>query len=151
MKMKAINSWALRFRSRSSLIYNKSTRHKRHECDTSDTNATLVWHEWDKNDTSATQVQHECCTNNTSATRVRHECYTNNTSTTRVLHERHKCDTSEQILILITTQVKNNPILQVTSERLQGEEQFHSKYYLWKCLIPMPKCVWKAHHKNWNF
>ena len=135
MKMKAIKSWALRFRSRSSLIYNKSTRHKRHECDTSDTNATLVWHEWDKNDTSATQVQHECCTNNTSATRV--------------LHERHKCDMSEQILILITTQVKNNPILQETSERLQGEEQFHSKYYLWKCLIPMPKCVWKVHHKNW--
>ena len=137
MKMKAINSWALRFRSRSSLIYNKSTRHKRHECDTSDTNATLVWHEWDKNDTSATQVQHECCTNNTSATRV--------------LHEQHKCDMSEQILILITKQVKNNPILQETSERLQGEEQFHSKYYLWKCLIPMPKCVWKALHKNWTF
>ena len=137
MKMKAINSWALIFRSRFSLIYNKSTRNKRHECDTSDTNATWVWHEWDKSDTSATEVQHECCTNNTNATRV--------------LHERHKCDTSEQILILITTQVKNNPILQETSERLQGEEQFQSKYYLWKCLIPMPKCVWKAHHKNWTF
>ena len=98
--------------------------------DTSDTGAIRV-----------TRLRHKCDTSETKATRVRHECYTNNTSATRVLHERHKCDTSEQILILITTQVKSNPILQVTSERLQGEQQFHSKYYLWKCLIPMPKCV----------
>ena len=25
----------------------------------------------------------------------------------------------------------------MASERLQGEEQLHSKYYLWKCLIPI--------------
>ena len=62
----------------SSLIYNKSARHKRHECDTS---ATL-------------------------ATQVQHECYTNETRATRVLHERHECDTSEKFLTLITTRLK---------------------------------------------
>ena len=59
----------------SSLIYKTSARHKRHECDRSDTNATLT---------------HEC---NTSETRVQHEC---DTSATRVLHERHECDTSQK-------------------------------------------------------
>ena len=36
----------------------------------------------------------------------------------------------------------------MASERLQGEEQFHSKYYLWKCLIPIPKCVSKCTKKT---
>ena len=38
----------------------------------------------------------------------------------------------------------------MTRGRLQGKEQFHSKYYLWKCLIPMPKCVLKVNHENWT-
>ena len=87
-------------------------------------------HECDTSETKATRVRHKCNTSVTRTARVRHECYKNNTSATRVLHERHKCDTSEQILILITIQEKNNPILQMTSESLQEEEQFHSKYYL---------------------
>ena len=32
-------------------------------------------------------------------------------------------------------------IYYMASERLQGEEQFRSKYYLPICLILMPKCV----------
>ena len=42
---------------RSSLIYNTSARHERHECDTSDTCATQVRHESYMNDTSATRVK----------------------------------------------------------------------------------------------
>ena len=43
----------------SSLIYNTSARHVRHECDTSDTNTTPVWHKWDTSATRMTQVRHE--------------------------------------------------------------------------------------------
>ena len=46
----------------SSLIYYTSVRHKRHKCDKSDTNATLVRGE-----------QQQCYTSATRATRVRHE------------------------------------------------------------------------------
>ena len=61
-------------KQRSSLIYNTSARHERHECDTSDTSVTI-----------ATQVRNDWGTSDTTATRV----YTNNTSETRLLHERH--------------------------------------------------------------
>ena len=85
----SIHYYLLKFRTRflltnfykrvwSCLIYNASARHEQHECNTS---ATRVRHEW-------------------------HECYANDTSVTRVLHERRECDTSEKILILITTWVK---------------------------------------------
>ena len=70
--------------NRSSLIYNTSARHERHECDT---NATL-------------------------ATRVRHECYTNDTSKKQV----KKFEKFSQPYIYC-----------VAGERLQEEEQFHSK------------------------
>ena len=90
----------------SSLIYNTSARHERHECDTSDT--------------SATQVRYECYTNDTSATRVKKFDFDNCMSKNKFSHSY---------------------IYYMASERLQGEEQFHSKYFLWKCLIPMPKCV----------
>ena len=69
---------------------------------------------------------------------------TSDTTATRVLQEQHERDTSEKFLILITTGVKTfsySHINYMASERLQGEEQFHSKYFIWKCLIPMPKCV----------
>ena len=88
----------------SSLIYNTSARHERHECDTS---ATLV-------------------------TRVRHEC---DTSATRVLYERHECDTSATLVKIFdfdngtSKNIFSHPyIYYIASERLQGEEQFHSKY-----------------------
>ena len=65
----------------------------------------------------------------TRTTRMRHEqhkCYTNNTSATRVLRERHQCDMSENIF-------SHSRISYMANERLQGEEQFHSKI----CLLEM--------------
>ena len=32
--------------------------------------------------------------------------------------------------------------------RLQGEKQFILRTTLWKCLVPVTKCIWKAHQKN---
>ena len=79
----------------SSLIYNTSARHERHECDTSDT----------------------------SVTQVRYECYTNDTSATRVKNFDFDNDTGKNIF--------SHPyIYYMASERLQGEEQFHTKNYL---------------------
>ena len=69
--------------------------------ETSDTSAAL-----------ATRVRHE-----------RHECYTNDTSATRVKNFDFDNDTGKNIF--------SNPyIYYMASERLQGEEQFHTKNYL---------------------
>ena len=57
---------------RSSLFYNTSVRHERHECDTSETRAT--------------RVRHECYMNDTSATRVKNFDFDNNTSENIFLH-----------------------------------------------------------------
>ena len=85
---------------RSSLFYNRSARHERHE--------------WD---TSATRVLHE-----------RHECYTNDTSATQVKNVDFDNDTMENIF--------SHPYISyMTNEKIQGEEQFHSKNYL----LEMPR------------
>ena len=34
------------------------------------------------------------------------------------------------------------------SERLQGEEHFHSKNYLLELPCSHAKCIWKVHYKN---
>ena len=94
--------------SRSSLFYNRSATRVQHECDTSDTNATQVQHEWDMSDASATQVQHECYTNHTSTTQMKKFDFVNDTSKNIFSHPY---------------------IYYMASERLQGEEQFHSKNY----------------------
>ena len=102
--------------------------------DTSDTSAT-----------GATRMKHGCGTSDTSETRVRHERHECNTNATRVLHKRHECDAS-------ATRVKHfdfdndtsknifsHPyIYYMASERLQGEEQFHS----------IKKCTTKTNHFN---
>ena len=100
----------------SSLIYNTNAKRERHKCDTRDTSTTGVRHE-----------RHEC---NTSATRVLHkrqECDTGATRTTRVRHEWKNFDfdnyTSKNIF-------SHSYIYYMASERLQGEEPFHYKYYL---------------------
>ena len=97
--------------------------------------------------TSARNERHEY---DTGPTRARHEWRECNTNVIGALHEH----TSEKISILITTRLKRYfhiPIFFVWQVKdYKGEEQFHSKYYLWKCLIPMPKCVWKVHHENWT-
>ena len=65
-------------------------------------------------------MQHECNTNDTSATQVQHECYTNDTSATRVKNFDFDNDTSKNIF--------SHPyIYYMASERLQRQEQFHSK------------------------
>ena len=114
--------------SGSSLIYNTSARHKLHECITSDTNATQV-----------TQIQHK-----------QHEC---NTRATRVLHKRHECNT--RTLILTTTRIKtyfHSPTFTIWQVKDYKERNnFILRTTFWKCLVPMPKCVWKVHHKNWTF
>ena len=98
----ALNIW-------SSLIYSTSAWHKRHECNTT---ATL-----------ATRVRHKCDTSATWTTRVQHEWYTNDTSATRVKNFDFDNDTSKNIF-------SHHCIYYMASERLQGEEQFHSKNYL---------------------
>ena len=85
---------------RSSLLYNTSARHERHE--------------WD---TSATRVLHE-----------RHESYTNDTSATQVKNVDFDNNTIENIF--------SHPYISyMTNEKIQGEEQFHSKNYL----LEMPR------------
>ena len=52
-----------------------------------------------------------------------HECYTNDTSATQVKNFDFDNDTSENIF--------SHPYISfIANERLQGEEQFHSKNYL---------------------
>ena len=80
-----------------------------HECNTSAILATRVRHERHECDTSATQVRHKCYTNDTSATRVKSFDFDTNTRRNIFLHPY---------------------IYYTTSERLQGEKQFHSKNYL---------------------
>ena len=109
----------------------------------------------DTSDTSGTReirMRHERDTSDTSVTQVQHECYTKDTSATRVLHGRHECHTSEKILISITKNIfLHSYIYYMASERLQGEEQFHFKYYLLKCLISTAKtelCNGKSYIKK---
>ena len=82
--------------------------------------------EGDTSNASATRVrhkQHECNMNATRTTRVRHKCYTNDTSAIRVKNCDFDNDTGKNIF--------SNPyIYYMASERLQGEEQFHTKNYL---------------------
>ena len=73
----------------SSLIYNTSARHKRHECNTSRTLATRV-----------RQEEHECNTSATQTTRVSQECYTNDASATRVKNFGIRNYTSKNIILL---------------------------------------------------
>ena len=68
-------------------------------------------------------MQNKCYTNDTSATRVRHECYTNDKIATRVKNFDFDNDTGKNIF--------SYPyIYYMASERLQREEQFHTKNYL---------------------
>ena len=80
--------------------------------------------------TRAKRVRHEghkCDTCDTNATRVRHKGHECDRSTTRVRHEWKNFDfdnyTSKNIF-------SHCYIYYMASERFQGEEEFHSKYYL---------------------
>ena len=71
--------------------------------------------------------QHECDKSNTKATWVRHDWDKNETSVTQVENSDLDNDTSENIF--------SYPYISyMTNERLQGEEQIHSKsYFLEMC------------------
>ena len=70
----------------------------------------------------------------TNVTRVLHKCHTNDTSATRVKNVDFDKDTNKNIF-------SYSYIYYMASERLQGEEQFHSKKYILEMLVPIPKCV----------
>ena len=104
---------------RSSLIYNTSARHERHECGT---NATWGRHEWDTSDTSATQVQHECYMNYTSATQVKNFDFDNYTSKNIFSHP----------YIYFTIWKKKD---------YKERNNFIFRTNFGKSLVSMPKCV----------
>ena len=104
------------------------------------TKTTRVQHEWDTSDTSATREP----TSAAWTTRMRHECYTNNTSATRVKNFDFDNETSKSTFL-------HPYISYMANDRLQGEEQFHSK----NCLLEMhrshAKIRLKSVPQNLNF
>ena len=101
---------------RSSLIYNASARQERHECDTSDTSATVVQHKA----TLTTRVCHGCYMNDKSAARVKNFDFV--TASVKTFFHT---------LIFTIWQMRdykemNNFILRTT---------------FWKYLFSIPKCV----------
>ena len=81
--------------------------------------------------TSERHEWHECDTSNaddTSAIQVQHVCYTNDTSATRVKNFDFYNKTGENVF-------SHSYICYMVNERLQGEEQYHSKNYL----LEMPR------------
>ena len=124
----------------SSLFYNTSARHRRHECDTNDTSATWVRHErheWNTSETRFSRMRCKCHTHATRMTRLRHECYTNETSATRVRNFDFDNDMSEIIFL-------HPYISYMANGRLQWEEQFQSENHLLK----MPRFHAKMHLKS---
>ena len=115
---------------RSSLIHNKSARHEQHECDTSQTRTTRVQHECDASVSRTTREQHECHTNDTGATRAKSFDFNNDMSENLF---SHRCN------------------CYMASERLQGEEQFHSKNYLLEMLRSYRKMRLKYAPQKLNF
>ena len=119
--------------------------------DTSDTSAAQtirVQYEWDTSNTSARRLRHECCTSVTQVLQERNECDTSATRTTRVGYEW-------KILFLITRLVKtyfNTFILALwLMKNYKERNNFVLRTTFWKCMLSMPKCVRKVHHKNWAF
>ena len=109
---------------RSSLIYKTSARHERHKFNMSATLATRV---------SATQVLHDW-----------HKCHMSATRTTRVKNFDFDNDMGKNIF--------SHPyIYYKESEKLQGQEQFHTKNYLSKMSCFYAKMHLKSAPKKLNF
>ena len=72
---------------------------------------------------------------------MRHECYTNDMRSTRVENFDFDNDTSKNIFL-------HPYIYPMASERLQGEQQFHSRNYLlemsFRCKNTFKKCTTKT-------
>ena len=80
----------------------------------------------------------------TRMTRVQHECYTSNTSATRVKNFGFDNDTNKNIFTPLY-------IYYMESERLQGEEQFRSKNYLFEMPLSHAKMCLKSAPQKLNF
>ena len=88
--------------------------------------------------------RHECDTSPTRAPRMRHECYTNDTNATQVKNFDFDNNTSKNIF--------SHPyIYYMTSERLQGEKQFHFKNYLLEMPLSHTKMRFKSAPQKLNF
>ena len=104
--------------------------------DTSETitkRATRARHEWDKSKSSATEVRHKCYTNDTTAAQVNNFEFYNDTNKNIISHAYIYF--MAKIKEIKDHKDKNNFIVRTT---------------FWKCFVPMPKSVWKVHHKNWS-
>ena len=109
-------------------------------------------------ETRTTRVRHKCNTSETRATRVLHEF---DTSATRVLHERYKYYTNDPSAKQVrefdfdngmSDNIFSHPyIIYMINERLQGEEQFHSKNYLLEMSRPHAKMHLKSAPQKFNF
>ena len=97
--------------------------------------------------TRVTRMQNECDTSNTNktqATRVRCKCYTNDTSAARVKEFDFDNDMGKNIF-------SHSHIYYMASERLQGEEQFHTKHFLLEMSRFHSKMLLKSALKKLNF
>ena len=94
--------------------------------------ATQVWHEWHE--------WHECNTSETQATQV----HTSAIQTTRVTNFDFDNDTSQNIF-------PHPYISYMANERLQEEEQFHSKNYLLEMSFSHAKMHLKSAPQKLNF
>ena len=89
-------------------------------------------------------LQHECQTLATRVLRERYEYYTNDTSATRVENFYFENETNENIF--------SHPYLSyMANERLQGEEQFHSKNCLLEMYLSHAKMRLKSAPQKPNF
>ena len=83
----------------------------------------------------------DCLFYDTSARHERHECQTNDTNTTRVKNLDFDNATSENIF-------SHSYISYIANEKLQGRGNFILRTSFLKCLLLMPKCAVKVHHRN---
>ena len=104
-----------------------------HDCDTRDRRATQL-----------TRVQHKCDTSATLTTRVQQEPYTNNPSATQVKN----FDFDNDMILNIFARPY---MYYMASERLQGEEQFHSKNYFLQMSLFHAKMRLKSAPQKINF
>ena len=111
--------------------------------DTSNTITTEMQYDCNTSETNATRVLHKCDTIETRKTWVWHECYTNDTSATQV-ENIFDNDTGKTIF--------SHPyIYYMASERLQEEEQLHTKNYRLKRTIESQVKMNARFWKNiWN-
>ena len=110
-------------------------------------------------------LQHECQTRATRVRLERNECDSNNASAWRVLHEQQQCNKSATRTTQVRYKWKKFPfdndttenmfsqpyISYMANERIQGEEQFHSRSYLLEMPCSHVKMRFKSAPQKLNF